>query len=445
MAGGQGGMSGTRIRVINTPKATEPDRTKPESYWLTYTPFSAILDSMEYIERTLDPLIRATLNRGKSILLLGPRQTGKTTLVNRLAPQLTVSFVPPDIRQRYEKNPALLRGEVEALQSQCPGKRPLVVLDEVQRVPAIMDVVQDLIDRRVALFLLTGSSVRKLRRHAQANLLPGRVNVLHLDPFGLSEWPGASLADRLLDGSLPGIVGVPHPQDRDQDLAAYVTTYLEEEIRAEAAVRHLGSFARFVELAASESGGIVNLRKLASEIGVAHTTIGGYYQILEDCLIAERIEPLSTSATRKKLTRSHRFLFFDLGVRRLAAREGRQPPQAQWGQLFEQFVGLELLRLIRTQRRSLKLRFWRDPDGPEVDWVLDSDGLYIPIEVKWTDAPDAGDTRHLKCFMAEYRTPGRGFVVCRVPRRTRISDQVTALPWQTFLDDIVAAGQPPRA
>ena len=105
--------------------------------------------------------------------------------------------------------------------------------------------------------------------------------------------------------------------------------------------------------------------------------------------------------------------------------------------LFEQFVGLELLRSFRTQRRSLKLRFWRDPDGPEVDWVMDCDGVYVPIEVKWTDSPDAGDARHLNCFMAEYPTFGQGYVVCRAPRKTKISDHVMALPWQTFLDEIV--------
>jgi len=277
-----------------------------------------------------------------------------------------------------------------------------------------------------------------LRRHAQTNLLPGRVTVLHLDPFGLKEYPVGSLEERLLDGALPGIVGVRDAADREQDLSAYVTTYLEEEIRAEAAVRHLGSFARFLELAAAESGGIINLRKIASEVGVAHTTIGGYYQILEDCLIAERIEPLTASATRKKLTRSDRFLFFDLGVRRLAAREGRRPPRTQWGGLFEQFVGLEILRFLRTRRGGARLRFWRDPDGPEVDWVLDGEGTYLPIEVKWTDSPTAGDARHLNCFMAEYPTFGQGLVVCRVPRKTRLGRQVVAVPWQTFLDELAA-------
>ena len=391
---------------------------------------------MDYVKRNVESQIAHAVARGRSVFLFGPRQTGKTTLISRLNPDWTLSFIHPDVRLRYEKSPALLRGEVEGLRLPPGGRRPLVALDEVQKVPEILDVVQDLIDRNVATFFLTGSSARKLRRHAQANLLPGRVTVLHLDPFGMDEVPGDALEQRLLYGSLPGIVSVSDPDDREQDLAGYVTTYLEEEIRAEAVVRHLGSFARFLELAAAESGAIVNLRKLASEIGVAHTTIGAYFQILQDCLIAERIEPLAASATRKKLTRSDRYLFFDLGVRRVAAREGLRPPRSQWGLLFEQFVGLELLRFFRARQRTVKLQFWRDPDGPEVDWVLSRDATYVPIEVKWTDAPDAKDARHLHCFLREYPSFGVGYVVCRVPHRLRLSDQVVALPWRTCLDEI---------
>ena len=397
------------------------------------------MEHMDYIKRSIDSSIKHALQRGKSVILLGARQTGKTTLVGQLKPDRTLSLVRADTRLRYEKNPGLLTGEVEALADSVKAGTPLVVLDEVQKVPAILDVVQDLIDRKVAQFLITGSSARKLRRQTPANLLPGRVTVLHLDPFGMKEFTDPDLEKLLLDGSLPGIVRVPVAADREQDLGDYVLTYLEEEIRAEAAVRNLGSFARFLELAASESGQIVNLRKMSSAIGVAHTTIAGYYQILEDCLIAQRIEPLSTSPTRKKLTKSDRFLFFDLGVRRLAAREGRQPPAAQWGVLFEQFVGLELLRFFRASDRSVKLRFWRDPDGPEVDWVLDFGGTFVPIEVKWTDAPSLADARHLRTFLAEYPTFGKAYIICRSPLRIKLSHDITALPWQTLLDGISGA------
>ena len=217
---------------------------------------------MKYIKRLQEDRIRRTIERDKSVLLLGARQTGKTTLMGQFKHDLLVSFVQPDVRQRYEKSPHLLKGEVESLTAAENGKRPLVVLDEVQKVPVILDVVQDLIDREKANFILTGSSARKLRRGAQINLIPGRIVAFRMDPFSLAEVPTDDLNDRLFYGSLPGIISVSARSDREDDLESYVTTYLEEEIRAEAAVRNLGDFARFLELAASESGGIVNLRKL---------------------------------------------------------------------------------------------------------------------------------------------------------------------------------------
>src|SRR3989338_5544887 len=156
---------------------------------------------MKYIHRFLEERIHHTFERGKSVLLLGARQTGKTTLINRFKHDLLISFVPPDIRQQYEKSPHLLKGEVEALAAPAAGKRPLVILDEVQKVPGILDVVQDLIDRGKANFILTGSSARKLRRGAQVNLLPGRVVAFRMDPFSLQEVPAKNLNERLIFGS----------------------------------------------------------------------------------------------------------------------------------------------------------------------------------------------------------------------------------------------------
>ncbi len=384
---------------------------------------------MDYKNRFLEAKLLATLERGRSLILFGARQTGKTTLAGRIPAALRLSLAQPETRIRYEKNPGLLRGELEAL----PGtgsRLPLVIIDEIQKAPVLLDSVQDLIDRGIARFFLTGSSARKLRRGSSANLLPGRVSVFYLDPLSLLEYQPRTLEDALLDGSLPGIQSVDEPQDRESDLSAYVTTYLEEEIRAEAATRNLGAFARFLELAAAEAGGIINLRALASDVGVAHTTIAAYYQILEDCLIAERIEPLCTSSTRRKLTRSDKHLFFDMGVRRIAAREDRRVIPVRFGQLFEQWVGLELLRGIRASQDTKRLRFWRDPDGPEVDWLIDHEGIYSPIEVKWTDAPGQTDARHLKTFMKEYPTTEFAYVVCRCPRKIKLADRIVALPWQ---------------
>lgn len=387
---------------------------------------------MKYIKRILEDKIRHTIGRDKSVLILGARQTGKTTLTSRFESELSISFIQPDVRQRYEKSPHLLKGEVELLAKDAGGKRPLVVLDEVQKIPVILDVVQDLIDRGKANFILTGSSARKLYRGAKVNLLPGRIVAFRMDPFSLLEFPAKDVAERLIYGSLPGILAVQCPADKETDLEAYVTTYLEEEIRAEAVVRNLGNFARFLELAASESGGIINLRKLSQEIGVSHTTIGAYYQILEDCLIAERIEPLTQSKTRKKLTKSEKYLFFDLGVRRLAAREGARLSRDTMGRIFEQFIGLELVRIARSRKQMPKIRFWRDPDGPEVDWVIDAQGLYTPLEVKLTANPSSADIRHLKVFLSEYKTAKAGYLVCQVPRQAKLSDGIIALPWQSI-------------
>jgi len=391
---------------------------------------------VKYIPRLLEEKIKHAIDRNRSVLLLGARQTGKTTLTSRFDSDLSISLIQPDIRQRYEKSPHLLRGEVEAIVSKQRGKRPLVVLDEVQKVPAILDAVQDLVDRSTANFLLTGSSARKLRRSTRVNLLPGRISVFKLDPFSLLEFSAKDLDERLLYGSLPGILAVQDLSDREIDLESYVTTYLEEEVRAEAVVRNLGHFARFLELAASESGGIVNLRKLSQEIGVSHTTIGAYYQILEDCLITEKIEPLTQSKTRKKLTKSNKYLFFDLGVRRLAAREGTKLSRDTLGRLFEQFVGLELLRCAHAKSQTVRIRFWRDPDGPEVDWIIDDEGSYTPVEVKWTEKPTSSDIRHLEVFLSEYKSAKVGYLVCQVLRRAKLSAKVFALPWQS-LDELI--------
>ncbi len=385
------------------------------------------MESVHYIPRSVEAAVRHHLARGKSVLLLGPRQTGKTTLLERIEADLRLSLITPAARQRYERTPDALLAEIAALGRR--GARPLVIVDEVQKVPALLDVVQAAIDRKLARFVLSGSSARKLRRGG-VNLLPGRIVSLRLDPLSLDELPRPDLETLLLFGSLPGIWTVPDVGDREADLVSYVQSYLEEEIRAEALVRNVGVFARFLELAGLESGNLVSFRRLSQEIGVAHTTIAGFYEILEDCLVAERVDPLSRSRTRKKLTRSSRHVIFDLGVRRLCAGEGTRPSRERWGQLFEQFVGLELIRLARSRTAGATVLFWRDPDGPEVDWIVAGGGGYVPVEAKWTERPGAGDIRHLATFLDEYPTAERGFVVCRTPRRMRLGDRIDAIPWQ---------------
>ncbi len=379
-----------------------------------------------YLDRLIEDSLRHHLNRKKSILLLGPRQTGKTTLLNQFAADITISFLLPTVRQTYERNPEILIGEIAALDKE----NPLIVLDEVQRCSQIMDVVQFLIDEDKAQFILTGSSARKLRRGSDINLLPGRVVGLRLDPFTIEELKTPKLEEILFYGSLPGIEQNSDNVDKEVDLQTYVETYLEEEVRAEVLVRDLGSFSRFLELASLESGKIVNFSSQSRQVGVTRNTIASYYEILVDCLVAERVEPISASASRSRLTKTSRYLIFDLGVRRLAAREGTRVTPERKGELFEHFIGLELIRKSRMISPKPKIRFWRDPSGPEVDWVIDVNGKFIPIETKWTSEPQKRDVRHLHVFLNEYDNADHGYLVCRCERKIKMANNITALPWQ---------------
>ena len=382
-----------------------------------------------HIQRLLQPVLARHLARGKSVLLLGPRQTGKTTLLSDLAADLTVSLASPGVRQRYERDPATLAAELAVLSPAHGRRRVLVAVDEVQKVPALMDVAQDLIDAGLAQFVLTGSSARKLRRGRDVNLLPGRVVALRLDPLTIEEQAPPRLEEALLDGSLPAVRTTAHAADREADLRSYVETYLEEEVRHEALVRNVGAFGRFVEFAARETGRIANYSRVSQDVGVSSVTIQAYYEILCDCLVAERVDPVTRSTSRKKLTKASRYLFFDVGVARVAAREGRRLPASRVGELFEQFVGLEIIRFCRLHATDARLGFWRDPDGPEVDWVLEHRSGYLPIDVKLGDRPTERDARHLNVFLDEYGG-SRGLVVCTTPRQLRINDRVTAIPWQ---------------
>lgn len=388
-----------------------------------------------YIPRLISSAIHHALERGKSVLLLGPRQTGKTTLIkHQVKPDISYSFAQASVRQRYEQDPVLLEKELEQ-QIKAYPKPPVICIDEVQKIPRVMDIVQHLIDNQRAQFILTGSSARKLKTGHDLNLLPGRVVALTMTPLLFSELPEPkpALEELLLYGSMPGIFLDIDNNARETDLFSYVTTYMEEEIRAEAVVRNVGSFSRFLELAAGESGKQLNFTRLSQDIGVADTTIANYFQILEDCLIVSRIDPIIKSSTKRRLIKSPKYLFFDLGIRRACANEGTRLPQKTLGEFFEHYVGNELLKLASLQQKPMRVKYWRDADGPEVDYVLDIGQQYTPIEVKWTDKPNASDAKHLIKFMNEYPETKQGYIVCRTPAVYQVLENITALPW-TRLD-----------
>lgn len=388
------------------------------------------------LTRCIKSKITHGLERGKSVLLLGPRQTGKTTLIKTLQHDRYLNLMDNELRRHYEQSPSSLLGEIKALATSLK-KQPVVIIDEVQRCPDLMNSLQLLIDEKIAQFIITGSSARKLRRQTEINLLPGRVISLTLSPLIPSELPKEiSLEEQLNYGGLPGIVLLENNEDKNIDLMSYSNIYLEEEVRAESLVRDLGNFSRFLQLSAAESGGITNFSRLSEDVGISHTTIKEYYQILEDCMIAIRVDPL-IQGTRKRLIKSSRYFYFDLGVRRACAKESAPVAEKEYGNLFEQWVTLTTWRWQQYFAPMQTLHFWRDANGPEVDLIIKSDHELLPIEVKWTANPTMKDARHLQLFMQEYKQAKQAVIVCRAPFQREIDKNILVVPWnewQSFLE-----------
>jgi uncharacterized protein len=389
-----------------------------------------------------------TINKRQSALILGPRQVGKTSLIlDLLASEKNVLHFPlqdPGLRQEFERNPSLLISKVKGASG-----NPMVFIDEVQKVPELMDAVQLLIDENRGSFLLTGSSARKLRRRG-ANLLPGRVFTYRVDPLTWAEcgWTKEnriealasetnrehakySFEESLLFGMLPGVVTLGNDEERDRLLEAYATTYLEEEIRSEGLVRNMGAFSRFLAIAASESGTAPNFAKLSMEAGVSLPTIKTFYDILDETLVAERVEPYLKNA-RKRLLTTPRYYIFDLGVRNALARLPMVPESVQpnIGSLFEQAVILEIIRRLRIAGKRHKVCFWRTSAGAEVDCVIDTGTGAIPIEIKATRHPRLADLRGLRNFLEEYSAVAKeGFVVTLGTQPEKLAENITAIPW----------------
>lgn len=398
------------------------------------------------ISRFIEKRLSGSLGAGFSFFLLGPRQTGKTTTLTKIfAPldHLALNLMETRERLKYERDPSLLGQEVSA-----SGKSHIFI-DEIQKVPSVLDDVQVIIDRDKKIFAMTGSSARKLRRK-DVNLLPGRALQFRMDPLVYPEYEDtlkitnlAELKRVLKYGELPGVltfVADSREKLAGEILSAYAEAYLEEEVRAEALVRNLGAFAKFLKMAAEASGELVSMRSMAQDIGIHHATVSGHFQVLEDSLIVERIEPLVPAGERGKLMKAAKHVFFDTGVRNAAA-EVLGPAEFHpeyWGKLFEQWVGLSILRLMRAQGTAGRLLYWRDYSGREVDWVVDLGERWIPVEVKWGENLRPRDARHLDHFLRAYadRAPS-GFLVFTGERDRKIDDRITALSFRDFLDRIV--------
>lgn len=388
----------------------------------------------EYFER----LISLPVGEN-SFFLFGPRQTGKTTLVRKLLSSVDhfdIDLLETDSYLRYGRDPSQFRREVE-LWAEGVRRGSVVLIDEVQKVPSLLDEVHRLIEllKNHVTFIMTGSSARKLK-HASTNLLAGRAWSFSLFPLTHPELARLFVLDDVLRyGSLPPIVGGSH-RFKVRTLDAYTKTYLKEEVLQEALVRNMPAFARFMELAADQSGLLVNYSNMAAETGVASKTIRQYYELLEDTLVAFRLQPYVRSA-RKRLTMHPIYYLFDMGViNSLCGRLESSPIRGTslYGRLFEHFVVLELHRLIQYHEKGWPLHYWRTAHGAEVDVVLERGRGRLAIEIKSGASIRPQDLGSLRGFLEDY--PGsEGICVCNATRPYRIG-KIRCLPWREFFDEL---------
>lgn len=368
----------------------------------------------------------------RSALLLGPRQTGKSTLVSAALPKasLTIDLLRHDEFLKYSKNPSLLGREVE---EQARRGIKAVFIDEVQKVPALLDEVHRLIEKLGVRFVLTGSSARKLRRGA-ANLLGGRAVRLSMHPLTAAEMGAAFDLDRTLRfGSLPP-VAAGSPENARSLLRGYADTYLREEVQAESIVRNLGGFARFLDVAAARSGEILNASAVARDAGLATRTVQEYFQILEDTLIGYRLEAWRRSI-RSRLVAHPRFLLFDAGVTNaLNHRLGASIDSSQRGRLFEQWLVLECRRHIDYAQSEARLYFWRSNHGAEVDLLVERHGrLLAAVEARTARQIGGKDVSGLRAFADENPDVPR-YVVTPEALPHRRDDGILVTNWADFIE-----------
>jgi len=379
-------------------------------------------------------VLQARLAGGKrSLLLLGPRQVGKSTLLAGLHPDLSINLASPATYRDYVSQPERLEHELRA----APRAVRTVFIDEVQRVPALLDAVQVFLDEqpRRFRFLLSGSSARKLRR-GQANLLPGRIHVHHLHPLLACEIGDAFDLKRVLaHGTLPGIYAETDLDVRTADLRSYADVYLREEIQAEAIVRNVGGYSRLLELVAAASGKILNLQALCRDAALSYETARRYIEVLQDTLVAFSV-PAWSGSDRARLVAHPKIYLFDLGVRNaLLHRPLDRPLEDERGLLFEHFVAYELYRRLGTLWPNARLHHYRTRHGAEVDFVVQDGRELWAIEVKASPNLVPAATRSLRAFAARFPRVARQIVLFLGPRRQRV-DRVDVLPIHDFLHEL---------
>lgn len=376
------------------------------------------------------------LPRSQSCLLFGPRQTGKSTLIRSwLQPEdLYVNLLPQREFLAYSRDPGRFRAEV--LGHRGSRGRFTCYVDEVQRLPELLNEVHDLIETTRIRFVLTGSSARKLRRGG-ANLLAGRALSHQIFPLTREELGSAFDLERaLVRGTLPKLWNPEEPlveRDSKEFLRTYAETYLKEEIQQEGIVRQIGPFSRFLEIAAANDGQVVNFSTVARDCGVSIKTAQQYYQILEDSFLAYRIDSYQRSA-RRRLIAHPKYYFFDPGVTNALSHSSLSSlsPDIR-GRRFEQWVVTQIIAYIRYARLDLRAAFWRTHTGTEVDLLLcQGERPVAAIECKSNPRLVARDWSGLSSFREEHsKIPA--FVLVPEGRKRELAPGIEALAWHEFI------------
>lgn len=377
---------------------------------------------MSYFKRKLNLV---SLLQKKSFFLLGPRATGKSTLIQtELADNaLIFNLLKSNLTLKLSSSPWELENMIDVAFSQ--RKYDYIVIDEIQKIPNLLDEVHRLIEEKKYRFLLTGSSARKLK-YGHANLLAGRAWTAHLYPLSCSEIPNFNLDTYLRYGGLPAIYGSENPQE---ELDAYVTTYLYEEIQAESLVRKLPQFSRFLNVAALANGQMLNFSQIASDSSVPASTIREYYSILEDTLMGFMLTPWAKSQKRKAIATA-KFYLFDTGVcHTLAETKSLDRNSDLYGRSFEHWIAMELISYLSYHRIKETLHYWRSTHQHEVDFIIDD---MIAIEVKASKKITERDLKNLKVIEEEKKFKYY-FLISHDPIEVKYGPYV-CLHWKSFMD-----------
>jgi predicted AAA+ superfamily ATPase len=377
-------------------------------------------------------ILNLPLSASETCFLWGPRQTGKSTLLKTLYPNAKrYDLLLSDQYQRLLLQPGLIREECLAIGLEAENQTSPIIVDEVQKIPILLDEIHWLIENRKLRFILCGSSARKVRR-GRGNLLGGRAVRYELHPLVYPEIPNFSLERALNAGLLPRHYQSSNPH---QLLQAYVGDYLKEEIAAEALTRNIPAFSRFLQIASLSNGELTNYNNIASECGVSAPTVKEYFRILEDTLVG-RMLPAFRKRAKRRLIGAPKFFFFDIGIVAHLTRRGKVKPGSElFGRAFEHLIYMELTAHSGYSEVNYPIAYWKTASGFEVDFVLGEHE--IAVEVKSTDMVTNKQLKGIRAFKEEYQA--RRYIVVSMdtnPRRTE--DGIEILPWQVFLDRLWA-------